>query len=196
MSATHLVSPNNLVVRGGTQLFSPLWQMQKQTLEGQGCPKSRRESVRHLGPETGLLGNKLRALSAFDVIRGETGTIVAQRGAFGGQDDLCSPGRCCRWWLSCCSRGSRHGLECCCCTRPGACPGSGSPLGPLCPRAGRPAPAASSACKQAQHRCEMVTWSRGQWEAQEMHWCKQGTADDPRMTTTQSVALTGHRTYV
>lgn len=61
--------------------------MQKtEAQEGQGCPKSRRESVRHLRPEPGLPSSKPRAVSASGVTRSEIGTIVAQRGASGGQD--------------------------------------------------------------------------------------------------------------
>lgn len=95
MSAIHLVSPNNLVVRGETEsCFNPFGRCRKQAQEGQGCPKSRRESVRHLGREPGLPSSKFKALSASDVITGEIGTIVAQRGAFGGQDrDVRSPVR-------------------------------------------------------------------------------------------------------
>lgn len=87
---------------------------------------------------------------------------MAQRGVSVGRTEMCavrSGGR--RWWLSCCSHGSRRGPECCCCIRPGSCSGSGSRPGLQCPRAGRSAPAASLACKQTQHRPEMVMQNGG-----------------------------------
>lgn len=80
---------------------------------------------------------------------------MEQRGALVGRAEV----RAVRWqpggWLSGCSLGRRHGRERCCCARPGACPGPGSLRGPRGPD--RPAPAASSACKEAQHRHELVT---------------------------------------
>lgn len=71
------------------------------------------------------------------------------------------------WWagqpqvVSSCSHGSRRGPGGGCCTRPAACPGPDSQRGPRHLRAGRPGPAPSSACKQAQHRPELVTGGSG-----------------------------------
>lgn len=63
--------------------------MQKtEAQEGPGCPKSRGESVGHLRPEPGLPSFKPRALCASGVTAGETGTVVAQRGASGGRDRM------------------------------------------------------------------------------------------------------------
>ena len=75
--------------------------------------------------------------------------------------EMCAvPPSSCRWRLSCCSLGSRRGRGCCCYTRPAAC-SAGSQLGLPGPRAGRSAPAASSACREVQHRPELMTQCEG-----------------------------------
>ena len=164
MSATQSDSLNNLVIRGGTEsCLTPLadvenWGTERARLVHSQAGISRAAGTRTQAPQLRAQGS----FSASDVIRGETGTIAAQRGAFGGQGrGVCSPAGSRRRWLSCCNHGSRRGPECCCYTRPGACPGPGSQLGFLCPRAGRSALAASSACRQAQHRPKLVMWSGG-----------------------------------
>lgn len=119
--------------------------------KAEACPRSHREAFRQLGPQPELPSPQPRDPSASDVAEVRRGPSWHRGGLRRVDTDGCRPAGWPQWWPSC-SPGSRRGWGWWCCSRPGACPGPGSPRGPRCPGAGRPAPAASSACKQAQHR--------------------------------------------
>lgn len=175
-SAPHLVSPNNLTVRGGTEsCFNPLADAKNRHRKGKVVQSHAENQSGTWDQNLGFPAPSSR-LSLHLMSSGvRQGPSWHREGLSVGRTEMCavrSGGR--RWWLSCCSHGSRRGPECCCCIRPGSCFGSGSRPGLLCPRAGRSAPAASLACKQTQHRPEMVMRNRGWQDVQEMPLCKQG----------------------